>query len=91
MKIIERVGDANEEKNVLKVTDCSVVEVQQYISAVTSDPSAHTARCSCRWLQLHKENLVGRRADNRKKKKRRKKTRQKTDLLEFGYLYEGRR
>lgn len=48
-----------------KVTDCSMVELQQYISAVTYDPSAHTTRCSYRWLQLHKENLVGRRTDNR--------------------------
>lgn len=48
-----------------KVADCSVVEVQRYISAVTFDPSAYTPRCSYRWLQLHKENLVGRRTDNR--------------------------
>lgn len=60
-----RVWDANEDNSFFKVTDCSMVEVRQYISAVTYDPSAHTTRCSYRWLQLHKENLVGRRTNNR--------------------------
>lgn len=65
---MKRARDANQD-DFLKVTDFFFFfffmrGVQQCISAMTSDPSAYTARCSYRWLQLHKKNLVGRRTDN---------------------------
>ena len=61
-----------------------MVEVQRYISAVTS---AHTTRCSYRWLQLHKENLVGRRTDNRNT---RGKKETKTEFVRVLLLLRGK-
>jgi len=46
----------------------------------------HTLGRSYRWLQLHKENLVGKRTDNNDNST----NKTKTDLSEFCHVYEGR-